>query len=612
MVVAANNFGVVDTILFVGSLMVAIAVGVYYAYKDRNKSSLDNYYYAGKKISPIAVGFSCAVTFISSITVLSIPVMTYTRGTVIVWYFATNIVAMLPGVIYFIPLIHRLQLPSIFEYLELRFHSVVKKACTVVFCFYQIMWMAIATYLTAIALNIVSPMSVSLSVILTICICAFYTTLGGIKAVVWVDTIQSFIMAAGIIAVTIQTSISIGGMGEGLEAMAQKGLNNFWNFNPDITVSYSFWSLVVGLGPAWSSYYCTNQSLTQRLQSCKNARDSRIACLVSFVISSSFLALSALNGVVMFKYFEGCDPVKSGEIALDDQLIPLLVIRLFKHVPGISGLFVAAAYSGMLSTVSSGINSLSVLILEVFIRPVYSRPITDVTGMKISRCLGLILGLSVMAATFLVGKLSTISMHLISIIDSAFSGPLVGVYLSGMLIPWTNRKGGLFGLVLGMGLNLWIIIGQLVWGKTTGEITVEKSIENCSASVLLNGSFANNTTSMYNSTFMTTPVPEVSYRPYLADTLYQVSLPFLGVIGLCSTFLFAVLISAVTGFQKAEDADPSLFIPLVHGKRFPKKVLKFFRFGVPEYEQKFEPPSTEMEELQASKLLDKKIIDHKA
>ena len=50
----------------------------------------------------------------------------------------------------------------------------------------------------------------------------------------------------------------------------------------------------------------------------------------------------------MFKYFEGCDPVASGDVQFSDQIIPFLVIKLFRSVPGISGLFVAAAYSGML------------------------------------------------------------------------------------------------------------------------------------------------------------------------------------------------------------------------------------------------------------------------
>jgi len=50
----------------------------------------------------------------------------------------------------------------------------------------------------------------------------------------------------------------------------------------------------------------------------------------------------------MYAYFEGCDPIKAGMIESPDQMIPLLVIKVFKEVPGMAGLFVAAAVSGTL------------------------------------------------------------------------------------------------------------------------------------------------------------------------------------------------------------------------------------------------------------------------
>ena len=57
---------------------------------------------------------------------------------------------------------------------------------------------------------------------------------------------------------------------------------------------------------------------------------------------------SALNGYLMFKYFEGCDPLASGKIEKKNEMVVYLVVELFKNKPGVPGLFVAAAYSGML------------------------------------------------------------------------------------------------------------------------------------------------------------------------------------------------------------------------------------------------------------------------
>ena len=58
--------------------------------------------------------------------------------------------------------------------------------------------------------------------------------------------------------------------------------------------------------------------------------------------------MGAMNGVPMVSYFKGCDPLKAGEIDFADQMIPFMVMRLFRNMPGFAGLFVSSVYSGML------------------------------------------------------------------------------------------------------------------------------------------------------------------------------------------------------------------------------------------------------------------------
>ena len=58
--------------------------------------------------------------------------------------------------------------------------------------------------------------------------------------------------------------------------------------------------------------------------------------------------MSALTGCAAYAYFEGCDPVKNKKLDKVDQIVPFLVMRIFKDLPGMAGLFVSAAYSGML------------------------------------------------------------------------------------------------------------------------------------------------------------------------------------------------------------------------------------------------------------------------
>jgi len=364
-----NNFGTVDLLLFICSLLIAIFVGIYHGFQDRKKQNLENFYFGGKQISPVLLGASMAVTYISAIAFISNPVMIYQRGTTNFWGIFSCILTAIPCIMFVLPLLFRLQPSNIFEYFELRYNSIVKKLCVFVYIFQQISWMSIGIQMTGSALSLVTPISVNWSIVITVMICCIYTTLGGLKAIVWVDGIQSLIMLSGGITVLIYASMQVGGFSSSVKALDEAGLNNFFDFSLNLNQTYTFWSYIFGITFAYMSYVCTNQSMTQRLQSCKNQTDAKKTLLVFVLFASVIYGLGFLNGVPMFSFFKGCDPLKSGEIDFADQMIPLMVMKLFKNLPGFAGLFVSSIYSGMLSTVSSGTRSVAMTILEVFVRP---------------------------------------------------------------------------------------------------------------------------------------------------------------------------------------------------------------------------------------------------
>ena len=70
--------------------------------------------------------------------------------------------------------------------------------------------------------------------------------------------------------------------------------------------------------------------------------------MFSVLPSMAFVAISIWSGAAMYAYYEDCDPLMSGKIEKPDQLMPYLVIEIFVNVPGMAGLFVAAAFSGTL------------------------------------------------------------------------------------------------------------------------------------------------------------------------------------------------------------------------------------------------------------------------
>ena len=67
--------------------------------------------------------------------------------------------------------------------------------------------------------------------------------------------------------------------------------------------------------------------------------------------------ITPMTGLAALAYFNGCDPVQSGQLEKHDQIMPFLAAEIFKNSPGLTGLYISAAYSATLSTLSTGLNS---------------------------------------------------------------------------------------------------------------------------------------------------------------------------------------------------------------------------------------------------------------
>jgi len=571
----SDSFGVVNYMVFGVSIGIAVLVGIYQSYKDQKNQSLSNYFYADKLLSPIPIGISMAVTFVSSITVLGSPVLSYFNGTVILWMSFAALVQFIPTYLYFIPFLHRVKLASAYEFLEMRFDTWMRKMASFFQIVNEILRMAGAVYLTSLALEVVAPIPFHWGVIITCSVCTFYTALGGIKAVIWVDFFQAFIMVFGCFSVFITTCYTVGGFEKVWLALERGNRTNFATFNPDPTFTYSAWTIVFGLGVNWAGVPICSQTIVQRLQSCKSERDAKRALMAFGIILWLLLFNSALNGVGMYAFFEGCDPRKSGVFEDKNQYIPYLVVRLFEKAPGMAGLFVSAAYSGMLSTVSSGQNALSNMITEDFIRPLTTTTkYPEKKWLLLSKMIGCLLGVLIMAGTFLFYALGDTIASLVFAIDGIISGPIFGLFLAGMFLPWVTTWGAACGFFCAISTTATMSIGGRIYGvrEGAGMDVVPPSVSNC--------------INFTATTSAAITVENIPFRPDIADTLFSVSFFYYGFIGTLMCIVFSLLFSIILGKNDPKKMNPLLFMPLVDNKNFSEKVRKFFRFGVPDITEK--------------------------
>uniref|UniRef100_A0A3B5K1W8 Solute carrier family 5 member 5 n=1 Tax=Takifugu rubripes TaxID=31033 RepID=A0A3B5K1W8_TAKRU len=189
------------------------------------------------------------------------------------------------------------------------------------------------------------------------------------KAVIWTDVFQTCVMLLGFLAIYIHGTILVGGPGKVLEIANNGSRINFDDFDPDPRKRYTFWTLSVGGALVWLAMNGVNQAQVQRYISCRTEKHAQWAVFVNQVGQYMIVGSAAICGIVMFAYYSDCDPLKSGRIASPDLYVPYFVLEIFQNLPGFPGLFLACAYSGTLSTVSTSINAMAAVTIEDLLKP---------------------------------------------------------------------------------------------------------------------------------------------------------------------------------------------------------------------------------------------------
>ncbi|GAA6216782.1 sodium-coupled monocarboxylate transporter 1-like isoform X1 [Lates japonicus] len=545
------TFSVWDYVVFAGTILGAAGIGLFQAIRGRKETSSDEFLLGGRQMTAVPVAMSLTASFMSGITVIGTPAEAYRFGAAFwLFGFAYAIMSAVTAEI-FVPLFYRLGITSAYEYLEMRFSRPIRIIGTSMYIVQTALYTGLVIYAPALALNQITGLNLWGVLVATGAVCILYCTLGGLKAVIWTDVLQMVIMLAGFVAVIARGAVLQGGLAKIWEDASQGGRLEAFDFDPDPLKRHTFWTITIGGSIMWVSIYSINQSQVQRYISCKTLGHAKMSLYVNMVGLWVTVSLAVFSGLTMYSIYKHCDPLTNGDISTPDQLLPYLVMDILAIYPGIPGLFVAAAYSGTLSTVSSSINALVAVTVEDFIHPV-CKNLTDkqVTWMN--------MGLSVFFGALCIGMAGVASV-MGSVLQAALSifgmisGPLLGLYLLGMLFRTSNSIGGLLGMIIGLVLTLWVGIGGQIYPPTDEKTNpLPLSIAGC------NSTLSQNYTTIAPWTSPVTVRPDV--RPPLADSWYSLSYLHFCLLGTLTTMVSGLLVSMITGGCKQEKLNSDLFV----------------------------------------------------
>ncbi|NXR03807.1 SC5A5 protein, partial [Sagittarius serpentarius] len=181
------TFSLWDYGVFGLMLLISTSIGLFHGLAKGGQKTSEDFFTGGRRMSALPVGLSLSASFMSAIQVLGVPAEAYRYGAKFLWMCLGQLLNTLLTAQLFLPVFYRLGLTSTYEYLERRFSRSVRLCGTLQYVMATMLYTGIVIYAPALILNQVTGLDIWASLLSTGVICTFYTTIGGMKAVIWTD-----------------------------------------------------------------------------------------------------------------------------------------------------------------------------------------------------------------------------------------------------------------------------------------------------------------------------------------------------------------------------------------------------------------------------------------
>ena len=456
MSIVENNQGgltFIDVTVIVAYLLIMLYMGLKIARKQR---STEDFFVGGRDLPAWAVGISLFASVMSTILYLGQPGEMFRTG---LSFLTRNLPLPLILIVVcfvWIPFFMRLRLTSAYEYLERRFNYSVR-ALAAIFCLLLIFgWISVVVLTASMALVEITRIEAILpfindadsAVYATIlgvgAFSIFYTTLGGIRAVIWTDVIQFFVLLIGALftmgAVAWMTGSNVGDWIEVSQTYKHEEVQ--W-FDWDVRNRSTVFSISLSLFMWMVCTHGANQMAMQRYFTVRNVKAARISYVISAIAALALGVILAGVGISLMYFIQQYDLPASAGILSDirsvrnvaqDSVFPQFISIYMPS--GLRGLVVAALFAAAMSTIDSGANSASTILTVDFIRRFDPKSEAGQLELKRARIMTACMGVLVVGYTIALYELSKGS-DIISLAQKGFNcflGPLGALFVLGMFV----------------------------------------------------------------------------------------------------------------------------------------------------------------------------------
>jgi len=461
-----NNYSIsnVDIGIIIGYFFVVIVIGLVFSRKTETGK---DFFLAGRSLGWATIGFSLFASNISSSTLIGLSGQAYRTGLSSSNYEWMATLILVFSTIFFIPFFIRSKITTIPEFLELRYDRFSRRYVSIFSIFLNVIVdTASNLYAGALILQLFFPNLVIWQTCIVIAMVAgIYTTVGGLKAVVFTDILQAVIILLGssilLFAILGQFDYS---WSEALSSIPERNMSLI---QPMDDKTLPWLGTLFGLPVLGFYYWVTTQFISQRILGARDLDNARWGALLGGALKLPVIFLMVIPGVFALSIFP--------DIQVPDMVFAEMVIRLLPV--GVVGIVLAGLIAAIMSSLDSALNASSTLIVMDFIQP--RRP--ELTAKQIARY-GQVttLVLMIFAAMWapLISNFEGIFQYLQQVL-SFLVPPIVTVFLLGGLWSRGNAQaaratlmGGHFICLIGLGLYLMDYMQGIHFTVLAGLMTI--------------------------------------------------------------------------------------------------------------------------------------------
>ncbi|RPJ85589.1 MAG: sodium:solute symporter, partial [Acidobacteria bacterium] len=293
-----------DWIVLAAFLIFTVAFGIR---RGRGTRDIRTYMLANKSMPWYAVALSIMATQASAITFVSTTGLAYVDGMRFVQFYFGLPIAMVLLSIFAVPVFHRLNVFTAYEYLERRFDLKTRVLTAVIFLVSRALATSLSLYAPALILSVVLGWPIRLTVWVIGALVITYTVAGGVVGVNWND-FQQFLVIMGAMVVALLVTISLlpndVSFRDAVSVAGVMGRLNAVDFSFDWQNRYNFWSGLIGGLFLALAYFGTDQSQVQRYLTAKSVAESRIGLLFNGFAKVPMQFFILFVGAMVFVFYQ--------------------------------------------------------------------------------------------------------------------------------------------------------------------------------------------------------------------------------------------------------------------------------------------------------------------